>query len=115
MSNPITDWQLQHRSDGELLLGLSIAGAILDVQSDRQTIAACLRSLETPSDDLRDCSIGRFGPFDVRLNHNAGDRVSIFVNGPDFTEGRCQSMAVWLDKEQLCSILRSINEGAPDR
>ena len=49
--------------------------------------------------------MGSFGEFQVTLNLHHDDTVSIFIDGPDFDAGRCQSAAIWVEKDRLCGIL----------
>jgi hypothetical protein len=114
MVGKITDWQLIVR-EGKLLLGLAVPGAILDIESDRETLTRCLRLLEGPPDGARDLEMGRFGPHAIHLNRHVDDTVSIFVDGPNFAQGRRQSAAIWVDKESLCSVLREIAAGLETR
>jgi hypothetical protein len=100
----ISDWQL-HRRDGRLILGIALQHAVLDVVSDVALLKNCLALLRSPDRGLVDARMGSFGEFQVRLNLHHDDGVSIFVDGPAFDSGRAQSAAIWVDKDQLCSIL----------
>lgn len=100
----ITDWQL-HRRDGLLILAIAVEHAVLDVVSDVALLENCLKLLRSPHRGLVDTRMGSFGEFQVTLNLHHDDTVSIFIDGPDFDIGRCQSAAIWVDKAGLCRIL----------
>lgn len=115
MSHPnILDWQLESQAN-KLLLGLAIQCAVLDVETDRESLARCLQVLETPTEGLRSLQMGRFGSFEVTLNHHHDDTVSIFIDGPIFAPRRHQSAAVWVDKTSLCKVLREVVGGCTSR
>lgn len=106
----IKDWQIQHR-DKEFILGLSIGQAVLDVVSDNETLAACVEMLKAPHKGFVSRTMGCFGEYPVRLNLHYDDSVSIFIDGPDFDERRCQSSAIWVEKEELQNILQKVLDG----
>lgn len=108
MATPILHWQLELRDDGKLLLGLAVQNAVLDFESDRETLERCLQLLASPVQGLGHLPIGRFGGFTVTLNNNLGDSVSIFIDGPYFVPRRVQSSAIWVDKVSLCDVLRAV-------
>ena len=56
--------------------------------------------------------MGRFGAFDITLNRHYDERISILVDGPDFEPGRMQSAAIWVEREQLQSILSEVTSVA---
>ena len=103
----ISDWQIQRRGES-LILGIAVQHALLDVVSDHSLLAGCLAMLESPHQGHVDSRMGRFGEFPVRLNLHHDETVSIFVDGPDFDAGRCQSAAIWIDKDRLRDILQEV-------
>ncbi len=106
----ITDWQLQ-RNGGLLILGIAVEHAVLDVVSNVGLLENCLSMLRSPHHGLVDTRMGHFGPFAVTLNLHHDDTVSIFIDGPKFDVSRCQSAAIWVDKDRLCSILQQAIAG----
>jgi hypothetical protein len=105
----ITDWQIQKKGD-LLILGIATEDAVRDLVSDRALLATCLAMLESAHTGLVNARMGHFGRFAVTLNFDTDDRVSIFIDGPEFDSGRVQSAAIWIDKEGLRNILhRSID------
>jgi hypothetical protein len=103
----ITDWQIQRRGEG-LILGIAVQDAVLDVVSDPSLLASCLAMLESPHHDLAHTCMGHFGKFPVMLNLHNDETVSIFIHGPDFESGRCQSAAIWVGKQRLRDILAEV-------
>ena len=103
----ITDWQVQRRGES-LILGIAVEHAVLDVVSDLALLKGCLAMLRSPHSGLVHRRMGSFGPFAVTLNLHHDDTASIFVDGPDFDGARCQSAAVWVEKERLCGLLQEV-------
>ncbi|MBI5722451.1 MAG: hypothetical protein HZA50_00720 [Planctomycetes bacterium] len=102
----IKDYQVQTRGD-KILLGLAIDYALLDVVTDRLLLANCKKLIETPHNGLVFTQLGTFGHHPVMLNIHANDEIALFVDGPEFNEGRTQSVAIWVD---ATSLLKIINE-----
>lgn len=100
----ITDWQIQRR-DGRLILGIALEHAVLDVVSDVGLLQNCLTLLRSPHEGLVETPMGSFGEFQVTLNLHHDDKVSIFIDGPEFDASRVQSAAIWVEKDRLCRIL----------
>jgi hypothetical protein len=75
------------------------------VVTDAALLKNCLALLRSPHHGLIDTRMGSFGGFQVTLNLDHGDTVSIFVDGPEFDVGRVQSAAIWVEKDRLCGIL----------
>ena len=46
----------------------------------------------------------------MTLNLDNHETVSIFIDGPDFDEGRVRSVAIWPDKKSLYKIVKTILE-----
>ncbi len=103
----ITDWQIERRGE-EMLLGLAVEHAVLDIVTNRGLLTTCLAMLKSPHVGAVDTRMGQFGNFPVTLNLFADDTVSIFVDGPYFTPDRCQSAAIWVEKDRLEEILREV-------
>ena len=103
----ITDWQIERR-DEEMLLGIAVEHAVLDIVTHRGLLTTCLAMLESPHVGHVDTRMGQFGDFPVTLNLHHDDTVSIFVDGPDFTSPRNQSAAIWVEKDRLEEILREV-------
>ncbi len=103
----ITDWQIERRGE-EMLLGLAVEHAALDIVTHRGLLTTCLAMLKSPHVGAVDTRMGQFGDFPVTLNLFADDTVSIFVDGPYFTSNRCQSAAIWFEKDKLEEILREV-------
>ena len=109
MNNIITDHQAQRKGD-EIILGLAVPNAVMDIVTTVQLLGDCLRLLTKPHQGLVHTTIGRFGIFPVTLNLDNHDTVSIFIDGPDFDQGRVQSSAIWPDKKSLYKIVKTILE-----
>ena len=103
----ITGWQVQRRGEATIL-GIAVEHAVLDIVTYRGLLMSCLKMLESPHVGLVDTRMGQFGDFPVTLNLHHDDTVSIFVDGPDFTSGRNQSAAIWVEKDRLQQILREV-------
>jgi hypothetical protein len=106
----ITDCQIQRR-DGLLILGIAIDNALLDVVTDVTRLAECLAMLRLPYLGLVSARMGHFGDFAVTVNLFDDDRVSIFIDGPQFEIGRTQSAAIYVDKEGLCKVIETAING----
>lgn len=99
----IKDWQLQ--TDGDrLILGIATESSHIDIMSDRSLLRAGMDLLGKQHQGLIDCVIGHFGDFNVRLNVHHDDAASVFIDGPDFNESRCQSAAIYVNKDELQNI-----------
>jgi hypothetical protein len=105
----ITDHQVQRKGD-EIILGLAVRNAAMDIVTTTQLLSNCLRLLTEPHQGLVYATMGKFGSFPVTLNVDHDNTVSIFIDGPDFDEGRVQSSAIWPDKESLYRIIKTILE-----
>ncbi len=103
----ITDWQVQRKGEA-IILGIAVEHAVLDIVTHSGLLTTCLTILGSHHVGLVNTPMGQFGDFPVTLNLDHDDTVSIFVDGPDFMPGRCQSAAIWVDKEQLQEILREV-------
>ena len=103
----ITDWQVQRRGEA-IILGIAVEHAVLDVVTHRGLLISCLAMLQSPHQGLVDTRMGQFGEFPVTLNLHHDDTVSIFIDGPDFTSGRNQSAAIWVEKDRLQQILKEV-------
>jgi hypothetical protein len=103
----ITDWQAERRGEA-ILLGVAVEHAILDIVTHRGLLTSCLTMLDSPHVGLVDTCMGQFGEFPVTLNLFHDDRVSIVIDGPDFTSGRNLSVAIWVEKERLQQILKEV-------
>jgi hypothetical protein len=111
MSNRIVDWQCAVREE-ELLLGISTSAAVLDVATDRPMLARALEMLESRDGvGMRSAAIGRFGSFKLTLNDDAGEELSIVVDGPAFGPHRTQSAAIWVNRADLRDVLRGVLDG----
>lgn len=106
----ITDWQVQQRGEA-IILGIAVGCAHLDVVTTRDLIFSCVKMLESPHDGLVDTRMGQFGELPISLNLHHDDSVSIFIDGPDFDAGRCQSAAIWVEKDRLAAILKQVING----
>jgi len=102
----ITDWQIRWRGE-ELILGIAVEGAVLDVVSNRERLARCIPALSAPQRGLNSITMGRFGEHVVTLNVS-GEEVSIFIDGPAFDDTRVQSAAIWVERTKLLAILDEI-------
>lgn len=101
----IKDHQVQRRGDS-ILLGIAVQDAVMDIQTDEKLLHDSLRLLRTPHKGLVSTHIGRFGEFIATLNLDSDNSaVSIFIDGPDFQQGRSQSAAIWTTKDDLCRVL----------
>jgi hypothetical protein len=107
----ISDWQIQRRDD-RIILGLAVEHAVLDVVTDISMPGKCLSMLEAPHQGLIAAPMGHFGDFPVTLNLHQDEAVSIFIDGPDFGNGRRQSAAIWVGKNELCNILKTVLNGS---
>jgi len=107
----ITDWQIQRRGD-KVLLGLAVHEAVLDILTDEATLASCLSFLKQPHDGHVDTPIGSFGDCSIRLNIHHDESVSIFIDGPTFDPTRSQSAAIWVEKDELISLITTVLAGS---
>jgi hypothetical protein len=105
----ITEWNIEQDGD-RLLLGLSVGSAVLDILTSTDLLHGCIKFLESAMPDALDVEMGSFGHYPVRLNRHADDSTSIFVDGPDFLAHRNQSAGVYLEKDELLTILRNAIE-----
>lgn len=101
------DYQVQ-RSRDNVILGLAVQEAVLDIVTTKTLLQNCLHLLTQPHHGLVDTPMGNFGEFQVTLNLDADDAPSIFVDGPRIDESRVQSSAIWPDKESLVEIIEAI-------
>ena len=103
----IRDHQVRRRGD-EIILGLAVQDAVLDILTNPCLLQKCLNILTEPQQGLVDTTMGKFGEFQVTLNRHADDTVSIFVDGPRFDGSRVQSSAIWPDKKSLVEIIEAV-------
>jgi len=101
------EWQVQSNELG-ILLGLAINAAVLDVLTDRETLAICLKALSSQHHGLVSVSMGKFGGHPVTLNLHPDGSTSIFVDGHAFNSTRSQSAAIWVGKSELVSIIQKV-------
>ncbi|HTK85345.1 MAG TPA: hypothetical protein VL625_09700 [Patescibacteria group bacterium] len=103
----VLDFQLDEK-DGQILLGLSLGGAVIDILTSQKELAECLKLIETKDDVFEDVRIGKFGIYPVTVNLHRDGETSIFIDGPDFDKHRVQSAAVWLERDQLKTVIKSV-------
>lgn len=101
------------RRDGQLLLGIGLESAVLDVLTTDDDIDKCLQELRKPSRGLISITLGTFGIYPITLNVQNDELVSIFIDGPDFDKLRTQCAAIWIRKEELEQFLIEALKVAP--
>ena len=106
----IKDYQVKRNGD-QILLGIAVQDAVLDIVTNPSLLQNCQALLTQPHQGLVDTAMGKFGDFQITLNLDADDAVSIFIDGPDFDQGRVQSSAIWPDKKALVEIIEAILKG----
>lgn len=106
----IKDYQVQRNGD-QIILGIAVQDAVLDIVTTLSLLQNCQALLTQPHQGLVNTAMGKFGNFQVTLNLDADDAVSIFIDGPDFSQGRVQSSAIWPDKESLLKLIEAILKG----
>lgn len=100
----ITVQQVLRRGDN-VLLGIGLENAVLDVLTNDRQLEACLQELRKPYRGLISVTLGTFGIYPITLNLHNDDSTSIFIDGPEFDECRTQSAAIWLQKDELEQLL----------
>lgn len=100
------------RKGSDILLGIGLDNAVLDILTNEAQLQACLQMLEEPAVGLTSVSMGTFGIYPVTLNLHPDETVSIFIDGPDFEKCRSQSAAIWPGKEALRGMLIEAMQGA---
>ena len=98
--------------DNNILLGISVENAVLDIVTNVELLQRCLATLRSVSakGSLERIRIGEFGNLPIMLNVNAHGSVDVFVDGPDFEPGRNQSAAIVLPVEELIAVIESAFE-----
>jgi hypothetical protein len=92
------------RQGNNILLGIALDDAVLDIETTAQQLRECLKVLQESNQALLRPVLGNFGIYPIAVNVD-DNTVSIFVDGPDFVQSRNQSAAIWLDKEDLRRLL----------
>ncbi len=101
----MTSVQQVIRKGDNVLLGIGLKTALLDVLTNDRQLHECLQALRTPHRGLISVTLGTFGIYPITLNLHNVDSISIFIDGPEFEECRTQSAAIWLHKEELEKLL----------
>jgi hypothetical protein len=109
----IKTYQILHKGT-TILLGIGLDNAVLDVVTNESQLRGCLELLQEQHRALGYTLMGTFGNYDVTLNVNDDDTVSIFIDGPYFEPTRSQSAAIWLGKEDLQRLLVEALQGVKD-
>jgi hypothetical protein len=99
------------RIGGNILLGIALENAVLDIFTNDAQLRECLEMLGMPHRGLVFTKIGTFGIYPITLNLHHDDTVSMSVDGPDFDQTRNQSAGIWLEKEQLRALLAEVLAG----
>lgn len=107
----IHDFDIRRRG-AAILVGIAVNQAVLDFETNEETLRESLAFLDLPHRGAIDMRIGKFGDFPVTLNVHHDDSLSIFVDGPEFDETRSQSAALWLTKEDLRRVISGALAGA---
>ena len=107
----LTDHQILRKGDN-ILFGIALDNAVLDVLTDARLLQDCLRMLREPHRGMVSTSMGTFGSYPVTLNLFHDDTVSIFIDGPVFEAARTQSAGISLEKDVLARLLLEAVEGA---
>ena len=102
----IHECDIRRRGDA-ILIGIALEHALLDFETTENLLRDCSDFLETPHMGFADISIGKFGPFQVRLNMHPDATISIFVAGPQFEPNREVCAAVWLSKEEVLGVIKA--------
>ena len=104
MSQRITEWR-HDDVDGQVLLGLTTAGATLDIRTEPGLVRGAIDLLDSKAAGVDHVLLGWFGEHEIALNWLADGQVSIFVDGPVLGEGLVQSMGMFVDREELRGVL----------
>ncbi len=100
----ITEHDIQ-RKDSQILLGIAVESAVLDIITNDEQLRDCIKLLQEPHRGLVYLKMGSFGTYDVTLNVHHDDTASIFLDGPDFSQSRNQSAGIYVDKIELLHLL----------
>lgn len=92
-------------NDSKILLGFSVGVAVLDVETNDAMLENCQKLIANHDGRACDVAMGVFGPFPVTLNVHPDGTLSVFIDGPDFTNGRCQSAAIWPDRKDFVEAI----------
>ncbi len=93
------------RNGANIVLGIALENAVIDVLTDVPQLERCLQLLREPHVGLVDTRMGTFGDCVVTLNFSADDIVAIVIDGPYYERSRNQSSGIWPDKEDLERLL----------
>jgi len=107
----ITSHQVLRR-DSNILLGIGLDNAVLDIQTNEVLLHQCLNLLQEPHRGLVTAKMGTFGVYAVTLSLGHDDSVAIMVDGPDFNQSRNQSAGIWLEKQEMQKLLIEAMQGA---
>jgi hypothetical protein len=66
-----------------LLLRLATANAVFDILTDSASLARARELVEMPMPEVREVSLGSFGPFRVTVSTDATGQAAIALDGPD--------------------------------
>jgi hypothetical protein len=99
------------RIGDNILLGIALENAVLDIFTNDAQLQECLEMLEKPHRGLVYTKIGTFGIYSITLNLHHDDTVSMSVDGPDLDGSRNQSTGIWLEKEELRGLLAEVLAG----
>jgi len=95
-----------HHNAGQILLGIALDDAVLDILTDKHRLQQCLRLLQEPHQGLVDTVIGTFGTFLVSLNVHFDESISIIVDGPVFDPPRAQCAGIYVKKDDITRVIR---------
>jgi hypothetical protein len=109
----IADRDIRRKGEN-ILLGIALENAVLDLVTTESQLRRCLNLLEERHQASVRAEMGTFGTYAVALNVDETDTVSLFVDGPYFEPSRSQSAAIWLGKEDLRQVvLEALRNSAP--
>jgi hypothetical protein len=102
------------RQDSNVLLGISLGNAVLDILTTESQLRECLKLLQDPNgaSRLEETKMGTFGCYSVLLSLDKDGTASIFVDGPYFDPARGQTAGIVLPKEELEGLVLETMEGA---
>ncbi|MCX5661361.1 MAG: hypothetical protein NTW19_16900 [Planctomycetota bacterium] len=96
------------------MVGFACGNAHIQIVSNEALLMACHKLFQSWTNKVVDSQLGHFGDHPITLNLHRDGTASIFIDGPDFVRGACQTAAIYLAKEDLQEFFRLTLLRMPD-
>ncbi|HWA11181.1 MAG TPA: hypothetical protein VG838_17195 [Opitutaceae bacterium] len=97
------DYQIEILPTG-ILVGIASGNGVLDLLAKKEELEAGIRLLRSERKSAQWMRVGGFGIYPVKLYVPRSGSTSLFVDGPNASQGRNLSAAITLGEERLAAI-----------